>query len=65
MSNDGDILQFVPLNSFVSPTFWHKLTEIKLEHDRLSDAPKPISGFYTNRNATSCLMDVDYTAFQT
>lgn len=63
MSDVEKILQFVPLNSFVSPTFWHKLTEIKLDHDRLNDEPKVINGFYTNRNATSCLMDLDYTAF--
>ncbi|XP_013097237.2 ubiquitin-like modifier-activating enzyme ATG7 [Stomoxys calcitrans] len=58
-----EILQFAPLQSFVSPTFWHKLAEIKLDLDRLDDKPRLIAGYYTNRNAKSCLLEVDYTAF--
>lgn len=57
------ILQFAPLQSFVSPTFWHKLAEIKLDLDRLDDTAKSVWGYYTNRNAKSCLLEVDYTAF--
>lgn len=63
MDSLANIVQFAPLQSFVSPTFWHKLAEIKLDQDRLSDKPKPIFGYYTNRNAKSCLLEVDYTAF--
>lgn len=63
MESENNIVQFAPLQSFVSPTFWHKLAEIKLDLDRLSVKPKPIFGYYTNRNAKSCLMEVDYTAF--
>ncbi|XP_033246653.1 ubiquitin-like modifier-activating enzyme ATG7 isoform X1 [Drosophila miranda] len=57
------ILQFAPWESFVSPTFWHKLAELKLDHDRLSDAQRSISGHYTNRKATGCLLEADYTSF--
>ncbi|CAD7013663.1 unnamed protein product [Ceratitis capitata] len=57
------VLQYAPLQSFVNPTFWHKLSEIKLNHDRLSDAPKPIYGYYTNFNAKACLLETDYSAF--
>ncbi|KAH8353896.1 hypothetical protein KR067_000559 [Drosophila pandora] len=57
------ILQFAPWESFVSPTFWHKLAEVKLDHDRLSDTKRSISGHYTNRNASGCLLEVDYTAY--
>jgi len=64
MSADKDmILQFAPWESFVSPTFWHKLAELKLDHDRLSDSKRSIAGHYTNRNASGCLMEVDYTAY--
>ncbi|KAH8402248.1 hypothetical protein KR009_010694 [Drosophila setifemur] len=57
------ILQFAPWASFVSPTFWHKLAELKLDYDRLSDTKRTISGHYTNRNASGCLLEVDYTAY--
>ncbi|XP_020815357.1 ubiquitin-like modifier-activating enzyme ATG7 [Drosophila serrata] len=64
MSSEQEmILQFAPWESFVSPTFWHKLAELKLDHDRLSDAKRSITGHYTNRNASGCLLEVDYTAY--
>ncbi|SPP75575.1 ubiquitin-like modifier-activating enzyme ATG7 [Drosophila guanche] len=62
-SGSEDILQFAPWESFVSPTFWHKLAELKLDYDRLSDAQRSISGHYTNRKATGCLLEADYTSF--
>lgn len=39
-----NILKFVPIESFISPTFWHKLAEIKIDVDRLNDAEKRIYG---------------------
>uniref|UniRef100_A0A0K8UC96 Ubiquitin-like modifier-activating enzyme ATG7 n=1 Tax=Bactrocera latifrons TaxID=174628 RepID=A0A0K8UC96_BACLA len=61
--SDPTVLQYAPLQSFVNPTFWHKLSDIKLNHDRLSDAPKHIFAYYTNFNAKACLLETDYTAF--
>ncbi|EDW74525.1 uncharacterized protein Dwil_GK21355 [Drosophila willistoni] len=58
-----NLLQFASFESFVSPTFWHKLSELKLDHDRLSDTKRSISGYYINRRATGCLLEVDYTAY--
>ncbi|XP_053962686.1 ubiquitin-like modifier-activating enzyme ATG7 [Anastrepha ludens] len=63
MAYNTVLLQYAPLQSFVNHTFWHKLSEIKLNHDRLSDAPKPIYGYYTNFNAKACLLETDYSAF--
>ncbi|XP_034108121.1 ubiquitin-like modifier-activating enzyme ATG7 isoform X1 [Drosophila albomicans] len=60
---NAKILQFAPFESFVSPTFWHKLAELKLDHDRLSDAKRSIFGHYTNRKASRCLLEVDYSAY--
>ncbi|GAA5935779.1 hypothetical protein JCM1841_004129 [Sporobolomyces salmonicolor] len=40
-------LQFLPLSTAISPSFWHQLTHLKLHHLKLSDAPVPISGWYT------------------
>lgn len=60
---DENVFQFVPFSSFVQGSFWHKFTEIKLDVDRLSDARRPIFGFYSNMNAVQCLAEVDCTSF--
>lgn len=60
---EAKILQFQPFSSFVSPTFWHKLAELKINVDRLNDARKPISGFFTNSDTTHCLLETDATSF--
>lgn len=62
MSN-SKIFQFNTFSSFVAPSFWHKLAEIKIDVDRLSDARKPINGFYTNSDVTHCLLETDATSF--
>jgi len=41
------ILQFAPFASTVSPAFWHKLTDLKIDVLRLSDAAIPITGAYS------------------
>lgn len=58
-----EVLQYVPFKSFVQASFWHKLAEIKIDVDKLSDGPREIYGYYTNANAKECLFEVDYSAF--
>lgn len=63
-----EIVQFVPFTSFVNPSFWHKLAELKIDVDRLDDVARTISGFFSITTDTSgapskCLLEVDYTAF--
>lgn len=41
-------LQFAPFCSSLDFSFWHTLTQKKLEEFRLSDDPRPVHGFYTN-----------------
>ncbi|WVR04403.1 E1-like protein-activating enzyme Gsa7p/Apg7p [Kwoniella sp. DSM 27419] len=41
------ILQFQPLSSQASPSFWTALTAHKLDHAKLDDAPVSISGWMT------------------
>ncbi|KAF9268423.1 E1-like protein-activating [Marasmius fiardii PR-910] len=40
------IVQFTPLPSLTHPSFWHKLTELKLDVLKLSDAEVDITGTY-------------------
>ncbi|GAA5915712.1 hypothetical protein JCM8208_006425 [Rhodotorula glutinis] len=40
-------LQFLPLSTSISPSFWHRLTSLKLHHLQLDDTPLPLVGYYT------------------
>lgn len=40
------IVQFAPHSSLVNPSFWHKLTEHKLDVLKLSDAEVPVAASY-------------------
>jgi ubiquitin-like modifier-activating enzyme ATG7 len=41
------IVQFAPLSSLVQPSFWHELTNLKIDVLRLSDDILPISASYS------------------
>ncbi|KAG5340089.1 hypothetical protein C0989_002791 [Termitomyces sp. Mn162] len=41
------IVQFAPFSSLVQPSFWHELTNIKIDVLQLSDAAIPITGSYS------------------
>lgn len=58
-----NVFQYKSFSSFVHPSFWHKLAELKIDVDRLNDSRKEINGFFTNSDATHCLLEVDCTAF--
>ena len=40
-------VQFTPFSSLVNPSFWHRLTELKLDVLRLSDEAVPVFGTYS------------------
>ncbi|GAA5928268.1 hypothetical protein JCM10213_005691 [Rhodosporidiobolus nylandii] len=46
-STAGQPLQFLPLSSSISPSFWHALTDLKLHKLKLSDEPVPITAQYS------------------
>ena len=41
------VVQFQPFSSLVNPSFWHSLTDLKVDVLRLSDEPLTISASYT------------------
>ena len=42
------IIQFQPFSSIVQPSFWHALTNLKIDVLRLSDAAVPIQASYVH-----------------
>ncbi|KAB0790475.1 hypothetical protein PPYR_15134 [Photinus pyralis] len=62
----GTKLEYYPFSSTINPSFWHKLTEIKLDVDKLNEHNRPIWGYYSNLNLNKCktsLFEVDSTSF--
>jgi len=41
------ILQFTPFSSLIQPSLWHKLSDLKIDVLKLSDAAVSIKGSYT------------------
>ncbi|KAK1386456.1 Ubiquitin-like modifier-activating enzyme ATG7 [Heracleum sosnowskyi] len=44
--DNGPLLQFSPFQSAVDEGFWHRLSDMKLNHLGLDESPIPITGFY-------------------
>ncbi|XP_026683083.1 ubiquitin-like modifier-activating enzyme ATG7 [Diaphorina citri] len=57
----GTILNFIPFVSSIEPTFWYKLSEIKLDEDKLKETPRPIQGYF-NHNG-SCRLYINSSSF--
>lgn len=62
------ILEFVPFITSINPSFWNKLTEIKLNIDQLNENVHDIWGYYSNfaaQTTVGAVMEVDSTSFNT
>ncbi|XP_041980787.1 ubiquitin-like modifier-activating enzyme ATG7 [Aricia agestis] len=57
------IIQYVPFKSFVHPAFWHTLSELKLNVDKLNETTKQIHGIYSFRDDIDGIFEVDGTSF--
>ncbi|KAL1455894.1 hypothetical protein WDU94_000659 [Cyamophila willieti] len=57
----GTILNFIPFISSIEPTFWYKLSEIKLDEDKLKEVPRRVQGFF-NHNS-SCRLYINNSSF--
>ncbi|CAH2049281.1 unnamed protein product, partial [Iphiclides podalirius] len=60
---DPQVIQYVPFMSFVHPSFWHSLTDIKLNVDKLNENNNQITGRYTYRDDVGTVFEVDCTSF--
>lgn len=62
-SEDRKVFQYVQFKSLVSPDFWYKLAEVKLDVEKLNEEKREIKGTFTNFNAKNCLIELDCAAF--
>lgn len=60
---EGKVFQYAPFKSMVSPDFWYKLAERKLDVEMLNEGSQKIFGTYTNFSAKNCLIQCDCSAF--
>lgn len=65
MATSPNILKFSSFSSSVEPSFWHKLSQLKLDVDRLDETERKIWGMYslTNQPGKCCRFFLDCTAF--
>ncbi|CAH2982114.1 unnamed protein product [Chilo suppressalis] len=63
LEEQTEIIQYVPFMSFVHPSFWHTLTEQKLDIDKLNENSKQIFGRFTYRSDLGSIFEVDGTSF--
>uniref|UniRef100_A0A2A4K5C7 Ubiquitin-like modifier-activating enzyme ATG7 n=1 Tax=Heliothis virescens TaxID=7102 RepID=A0A2A4K5C7_HELVI len=58
-----EIIQYVPYMTFVHPSFWHSLSDMKLDVDKLSESNKKIWGRFSYRGDLAAVFEVDGTSF--
>lgn len=63
MEKQKEIIQYVPFISFVHPSFWHALTDMKINVDKLNETTKQIYGRFTYRDDIGPAFEVDGTSF--
>lgn len=59
----ASVIQYVPFNSFVHPSFWYSLSDMKLNVDKLNETTKQIYGKYNFRDDIASVFEVDGTSF--
>lgn len=63
MSEERKVFQYVQFKSLVSPDFWYKLAEVKLDVEKLNEGTRKIYGTVSNFNTKNCVVELDCTAF--
>lgn len=59
------LLQFLPFSSVVESTFWHKLSQLKIDVYALKDEDVEVTGYYSNHTAPRlpACFNVDFSSF--
>ncbi|KAL1117227.1 hypothetical protein AAG570_004554 [Ranatra chinensis] len=57
----GTDLKFVPFDSIVDPSFWHKLSQLKLEVDKLEEKERTLWGLFLLSNIST--FHLDFSSF--
>lgn len=60
-STDEIHLKFVPFSSTLDPDFWFKVSQLKLEVDKLDEVNRPLIGYYNSKK--SPYLTVDCSSF--
>lgn len=65
MSDVNNLLKFIPFSSSIDPSFWHKLSQLKLDVDKLKEVERNIWGSYSNQSPPDLnnLFNVDCSSF--
>ncbi|KAG8224919.1 hypothetical protein J437_LFUL006278 [Ladona fulva] len=65
VKEESQILQYAPFMSTVEPGFWHNLSQLKLDVDRLNENERKIWGYYSSSvpPGSSMALFVDFSAF--
>lgn len=66
-AESSNILQYSPFNSSVDPSFWHKLSQVKLDIDKLEEKVRSVWGYYSNAipPGLTSFLHVDCSAYNT
>lgn len=57
------LLTYVQLSSSVNPSFWNKLSDLKLNVYKLDETQKDIWGFFNMINSSAAFIEVDSSSF--
>uniref|UniRef100_A0A8D8MEW5 Ubiquitin-like modifier-activating enzyme ATG7 n=1 Tax=Culex pipiens TaxID=7175 RepID=A0A8D8MEW5_CULPI len=63
MENKNSNVKFIPPKSFVHLDFWFKFADVKLNVDKLSDAPRHLFASINSTSSTQPVIEIDCTGF--
>lgn len=56
-AEEPNLVQYLPFNSVIAPSFWYKLSQMKIDVDRLEENVRHVWGYYTKQGSSSLFVD--------